>query len=119
MVVWLLYIVGISALLTPFIGIFMAYYGRKHTDDAHDFTQYQKQIRYFWNSAKGWAIGTVILAIGIVMDTASGFSGDEPPTLFYVGILVMLLTSVVFTLASLWGLIRSFSRKTPDGALFA
>lgn len=113
-IVWALYTAGIATLLTPFLGMALAWGWRRRADpaerDAHD-----RQIRLFRHAGLAWALAFALIAGALYLDISGGARvGADKPTLFYVGLLVGVLAQIWFTLVSLWQLFRTlFGRCAP------
>lgn len=105
--VWALYTAGIATLLTPFLGVALAY-GWRRGAAAPERQAHDRQIRLFWLAGRAWALAFALIAGALYIDIRGGAPvGADKPTLFYLGLLVGVLAQLWFTLVSLWHLMRT------------
>lgn len=112
--VWVLFMVGITAPLTVFIGIILAYiWGSTNTAPGvagHNAAQ----KRLFWRAFMGWMVAISIIAYGFYIGIT--YDLDELPTISYVGVLVGFAVQIIFTIQSLIGLVRAIRERNWPGS---
>ena len=108
--IWSLYVAGLAALLTPFIGVGIAY-GKRRKADAAARAVYDRQIAVFWRCGLIWLIAFGLMILALITDTRPVGSGT--PLLFSIGVLLGIAGQLWFYGRSAVGLVQSF--RTPRG----
>lgn len=107
MIVWSLYAAGVAAVLTPFIGVVLAYVWRRETT-APATREHDRQVRLFWRAGLGWAVAFAFMGLALFLDIRGGVpAGADKPMLFSLGLLAGVLTQIWFTIMSVWHLFRT------------
>lgn len=114
-VVWVMFMLGITTLLTPFIGFLLACLWRRSTDDPYDFVEYDTQIVAFWRAGMLWLCAFVFMGVGLYLDLQSSSAmipESGMPMMVSIGVLIGVVTQIWFTVRAIWGLISSGLRPT-------